>query len=61
MNRLSDAEGKRIIDESAARAALAAQRFKDQKPAPGTEDAIRQDIADIIAGQPKCDLSSIAS
>jgi bla regulator protein blaR1 len=53
MNRLSDAEGKRIIDESAARAALAAQRFKDQKPAPGAEDAIRQDIADIIAGQPK--------
>jgi len=53
MNRLSDAEGKRIIDESAARAALAAQRFKDQKPAPGAEDTIRQDIADIIAGQPK--------
>jgi hypothetical protein len=61
MNRLSDAEGKRIIDESAARAALAAQRFKDQKPAPGTEDAIRQDIADIIAGQPKYDRSSIVS
>ena len=58
MNRLDDAAGKRIIDESAARASLAAQRFKDQKPAPGAEDAIRQDIADILAGQPKYDRMS---
>ena len=58
MNRLSDAEGKRIIDESAARAALAAQRFKDQKPTPGAEAAIRQEIADILAGQPKYDRMS---
>jgi hypothetical protein len=58
MHRLNDAEGKRIIDESAARASLAAQRFKDQKPAPGAEDAIRQDIADILAGQPKYDRMS---
>ena len=35
MARLSDAEAKRIADESAARAALASQRFKDQKPTPG--------------------------
>lgn len=48
-----DAEAKRIADESAARDALAAQRFKDQKPTPGAEAAIRQSIADILAWQPK--------
>jgi len=58
MTRLNDAEAKRIADESAARAALAAQRFKDQKPAPGAEAAIRQNIADIIAGQPNYDRMS---
>lgn len=58
MNRLDDTEGKHIIDESTARAALAAQRFKDQKPTPGAEDAIRQEIADILAGQPKYDRMS---
>jgi hypothetical protein len=36
-------------------AALAAQRFNDQKPTPGAEAAIRQNIADILAGQPKYD------
>ncbi|MGA9245197.1 MAG: serine hydrolase [Silvibacterium sp.] len=53
MAKLDDAEAKRITDESAARTALAGQRFKDQKPAPGAEAAIRQNIADILAGQPK--------
>lgn len=53
MARLNDAEAKRITDESAARTALAAQRFKDQKPTPGAEAAIRQNIADVLAGQPK--------
>ena len=58
MARLNDAEAKRIADESAARAALAAQRFEDQKPTPGAEAAIRQNIADILAGQPKYDRMS---
>lgn len=58
MNRLDHAEGKRIIDESSAHAALAEQRFKDQKPTPGAEDAIRQVIASILAGQPKYDRMS---
>jgi CubicO group peptidase (beta-lactamase class C family) len=58
MTRLSDAEAKRITDQSAASAAVAAQRFKDQKPAPGAEDGIRQNIADILAGQPKYDRMS---
>jgi CubicO group peptidase (beta-lactamase class C family) len=52
MTRLNDAEAKRIADESATRATLAAQRFKDQKPTPGAEASIRQNIADIVAGQP---------
>jgi hypothetical protein len=55
MARLNDADAKRIVDESAARTALAAQRFNDQKPTPGAEAAIRQSIADILAGQPKYD------
>lgn len=58
MNRLGDAEAKRIMDESAMRGALAAQRFKDQRPTPGAEASIRQDIADILAGQPKYDRMS---
>jgi len=58
MTRLNDAEAKRIAEQSAARTALAAQRFKDQKPAPGAEAAIRQNIADIVAGQPKYDRMS---
>ncbi len=58
MTRLNDAEAKRITDQSAANAAVAAQRFKDQKPAPGAEDAIRQNIADILAGEPRYDRMS---
>ena len=58
MPRLNDAEAKRIADASAARRALAAQRFNNQKPTPGAEAAIRQSIADILAGQPKYDRMS---
>jgi hypothetical protein len=58
MTRLNDVEAKHIADESAARTTLAARRFKDQKPTPGGEAAIRQNIADIVAGQPKYDRMS---
>jgi len=58
MARLNEVEAKRIADESAARTALAAQRFSAQKPTPGAEAAIRQDIADILAGQPNYDRMS---
>lgn len=58
MPRLNDAETKRIGDESAAPTGLAAQRFKNQKPTPGAEVAVRQKIADILAGQPKYDRMS---
>jgi hypothetical protein len=49
---------KSIADESVARTALAAQRFKNQKPTPGAEAAIRQNIAAILAGQPTYDRMS---
>ena len=58
MKRLDDAEANRIANEAAAKAALAAQRFKDQKPAPGSEAAIRRDIEELRAGQPKYELMS---
>lgn len=58
LTKLNDAEAKHITDQSAASAALAAQRFKDQKPQPEAEAAIRQSIADILAGQPKYDRMS---
>ena len=50
--RLDDAEGKRIADENAARAAAAAQRFKDQKAAPGSEAAMRRAFEELRTGQP---------
>ena len=52
MQRLDDAEAKRITDEAAAKAAIAAQRYKDQKPAPGSEAALRKLISDVQAGKP---------
>jgi CubicO group peptidase (beta-lactamase class C family) len=58
MDRLDDAEGRRIIDEGAKQAAAAAKRFKDQQPAPGSEAAIRRNIAELQAGEPKYDLMS---
>ena len=58
MDRLEDAEGKRMIDEVAKQAAAAAKRFKDQQPAPGSEAAIRRNIAELQAGEPRYDLMS---
>jgi hypothetical protein len=56
--RLDDAEAKRIAGEDAARAALVAQRYKDQKAAPGSEEALKSNIEGLRAGEPKYDLMS---
>jgi cyanophycinase len=56
--RLEDAEAKRLADEAAARAALAAQRYKDQKPQPGAEAALRRNIEELRLGEPKYDRMS---
>jgi cyanophycinase len=58
MNRLGDAAAKRAADEAAANAAIAAKRFEAQVAAPGSEAAIRQDIADLLAGTPHYDQMS---
>jgi len=58
MKRLENAESKRMIEEAVAQAAAAAKRFKDQQPAPGSEAAIRRDIAELQAGEPRYDLMS---
>jgi hypothetical protein len=58
MKRLGDADAKRVADEAAAKAAVAAQRYKDQKPAAGSEDALRRNIEELRAGQPKYELMS---
>ncbi|HXB68369.1 MAG TPA: serine hydrolase [Candidatus Acidoferrales bacterium] len=50
--RLDDAEAKRIADESAASAEAAAKRFKEQKPAPGSEAAVRRAIEELRLGRP---------
>ncbi len=50
--RLDDAAAKRIADESAAAAEAAARRFKEQKPAPGSEAALRRAIEELRLGQP---------
>jgi hypothetical protein len=55
MPRLGDAQAKTILDEQATKDALAAKRFAEQKPAEGSEAAIRKDIADIEAGTPDYD------
>jgi cyanophycinase len=54
MKRLDDAEVKRIADATA----LAAKRFDDQQPTPGSEAAIRRDIAELQAGKPNYALMS---
>jgi len=51
--RLDDAEAARIADEAAKRAAWAAQRYKDQKPAAGSEEALRRNIDELRAGEPQ--------
>jgi cyanophycinase len=58
MPRLDDAMAKRAADEAAASAAIAAKRFDAQVAAPGSEAAIRQDIADLLAGTPHYDQMS---
>lgn len=58
MPRLDDADAKHILDEAAAKAALVAKRFAEQKPAEGSEAAIRKDIADVAAGTPAYDTMS---
>jgi Domain of unknown function (DUF3471) len=50
--RLDDAEAKRAADESAAKADAIAKRFKEQKPAPGSEAALRRAIEELRRGQP---------
>jgi cyanophycinase len=52
MPRLSEADAKRATAENAAREALTAKRVTDQKPAEGSEAAIRKNIADVSAGTP---------
>jgi hypothetical protein len=63
--RLDDAGSKRIVDEAIAdskgiadAAAAAAIRFKEQKPMPGSEAALRRDIEELRAGEPKYELMS---
>ena len=58
MKRLDDAEVKRLADEAAAKAAFAAQRYKDQKQAPGSEEALRRVIGEVRTGEPKYDRMS---
>ena len=48
MKRLDDAEVKRMADADA----FAKKRFEDQQAAPGSEAAIRRDIAELQAGKP---------
>jgi cyanophycinase len=58
MNRLDDAAAKRAADEAAAEAATAAKRFAAQTAAPGSEAALRRNIAEVQAGEPRYDLMS---
>jgi hypothetical protein len=50
--RLDDAEAKRMTDEAAAKAELVAKRFKEQKPAQGSEAVLRRAIEELRLGQP---------
>ena len=50
--RLDDAAAKRMTDEAAARAELVAKRFKEQKPAEGSEAHLRRVIEELRTGQP---------
>lgn len=60
MTRLDDASARKVFDEIAAKDALASKRFAAQKPAEGSEAAIRRDIAEIEAGRPNYDTMSRA-
>jgi CubicO group peptidase (beta-lactamase class C family) len=48
--RMTDAELKQRADESAAKAAFAASRYKDQKQQAGSEEALRRILAAIASG-----------
>jgi len=50
--RLSSAEAERALADIDAHRAEIAQRFKDQKRAPGSEDALRRSIRELQAGAP---------
>jgi hypothetical protein len=52
--RLSDADAKTVLDA----AADFERRFKEQKPAAGSEAAVRRMIGELIAGKPNYDLMS---
>jgi CubicO group peptidase (beta-lactamase class C family) len=52
--RLDEAAAKKVADAAAA----AAQRYKDQKAAPGSEAALRKMIADLVAGKPDYEMMS---
>jgi CubicO group peptidase (beta-lactamase class C family) len=52
--RLDDAQAKKAADAAAA----AAQRFKEQKAAPGSEAALRRMIEELRTGKPNYDLMS---
>ena len=51
--RIDDAEAKHLADEASAKAAEAAKRFKEQKPAEGSEAALRRTIEGLRSGQPE--------
>ncbi len=53
--RLGEAEAKQAADDMAARTAFYAKRFKDQRPAPGSEAALRKMIEDLRLGKPDYD------
>ncbi len=52
--RLDDAEAKKVADAAAA----FDKRFKDQTPAPGSEDALRRMLEELRLGKPNYDLLS---
>ena len=52
--RLSDADAKIVLDAAAG----FDRRFKEQKPAAGSEAAVRRMIDELIAGKPNYDLMS---
>jgi cyanophycinase len=55
MRRLSDAEIKKMADDAAAKAAFAAQRYKDQKAQTGSEEALRRLLDELRAAETKYD------
>jgi CubicO group peptidase (beta-lactamase class C family) len=58
--RLDDAEAKRLTDAAAAKAEAVAKRYKEQKPAPGSEAVLRRAIEELRLGQPDYSQMSLA-